>query len=393
MTSNAASVAIAGAGIGGLSTAIALSRAGVRAEVFERRPQLSEVGAGIQLGPNATKVLHGLGVLDAVRAASSEPDGLTIHDGMSGRVLGRFPLGKWIANHHGAPYLTLHRQDLHSALFDAAQAAGLSIQHGREVAGFVEVEDGVEVNFSEGARERHRALIAADGLWSRLRSRVAECGSPFPLGKCAYRAVVAPDALAAGLAPNDVHIWLAPHAHAVHYPVRRGREIAVVVVIDGAAPEESWALQASRSVLLGSAAGHFAEALLNLIYATEDWRMWPLQRLAPLKRWTKGAVALLGDAAHPIAPFLAQGGALAIEDAAVLAAILAKSNSVPVAEKLKIYEKVRRPRVDRVVAASRRNGEIYHARGLVASARNAVLSAIPGMAMMRRYDWLYGWAM
>lgn len=392
MTSGATSVAIAGAGIGGLAAALALARAGIASEIFERRAELAEAGAGIQLGPNATKVLGQLGVLDALRDVAAEPEALTIHDGRSGRVLARFPLGGWLSARHGAPYLTLHRQDLHRVLYDVARAQGaIALHAGVAVEGFVNADTAVDVAFSAGEARRYAALVAADGLWSRLRPLVAGCDAPLPLGKCAYRAVVSPDALASGLPRNDVHIWLAENAHVVHYPVRRGQEMAVVIVVDGVAAQEAWASEAKPSELLASPAGGFADAINGLIRASDDWRMWPLQRLAPLTTWTKGAVALLGDAAHPIAPFFAQGGALAIEDAAVLADVLKRSPGGDTAGALKAFEAARKPRADRVVAASRRNGEIYHARGLVAAARNAVLATVPGSAMMARYDWLYGW--
>lgn len=392
MTSGATSVAIAGAGIGGLAAALALARAGIASDIFERRAELGEAGAGIQLGPNATKVLERLGVLEALRDVAAEPEGLSIHDGISGRLLGRFPLGAWLSARHGAPYLTLHRQDLHRALYEAVRGAeGVALHAGVAVTGFENGGDAVDVAFSAGDARRYAALVAADGLWSKLRALVAGCDAPSPLGKCAYRAVVSPEALASGLSQNDVHIWLAENAHVVHYPVRRGKEVAIVIVIDGVAAHDAWASEADRDALLASPVGRFSDAIKALIRASDDWRMWPLQKLAPLTRWTNGAVALLGDAAHPIAPFFAQGGALAIEDAAVLASRLEAARGRDIAAALRAYETARKPRADRVVAASKRNGDIYHARGLTAVARNAVLGAVPGAAMMARYDWLYGW--
>lgn len=390
MISASKTIAIAGAGIGGLSTALALAREGIASSIYERRSDAREAGAGIQLGPNATGVLSKLGVLDAVRAVASEPDALSIHDGVSGRLLARFPLGAWMLKRHGAPYVTLHRQDLHRALLTAVAAEPrIALQHGREVAGFYTSAAGVDVRFGDGASARADALIAADGLWSKLRAEVSGRQMLVPAGQNAYRAVVPGGALPTTLSANDVHVWLSPGAHIVHYPVRAGEDIAIVVVIDGNASNEGWDQPASDDAATGLSVLAFPAALRDLIAAAGDWRMWRLQLLAPQFRWVKGAVALLGDAAHPVTPFFAQGGALAIEDAAIVAAMLARG--VAVSQCLADYERARQSRVQKVFEASLTNGRIYHLAGAAAAARNAVLASVPGALMMRRYDWLYGW--
>lgn len=386
------SVAIAGGGIGGLAAALSLAGRGIASTVYERRKEHSETGAGIQLGPNATGVLSRLGVLDQVRAVASEPDALTIRDCRSGRVLARFPLGAWMQSRHGAPYLTLHRQDLHAALVSAAlRDERIALQPGREVVSFENLASAVDVRFEDGASAIADALIGADGLWSMLRSQIAGGSEPQPIGKCAYRTIVprsaVPDAIAANA--NDVHVWLSPGAHVVHYPVRSGAETAIVVVIDGAASQHGWGSAASGDALAASQVSSFTRSLRDLIFAAETWRMWPLQTLAPISRWVNGAAALLGDAAHPLTPFFAQGGALAIEDAAVLSEMLARGGSV--AQRLADYEKARRARTERVVAASRANGRLFHLAGVSAFGRDTVLAVMPGDLMMRRYDWLYGW--
>lgn len=389
MTSANLNIAIAGAGIGGLSTALALARHGITSSVFEQRSDAKEAGAGIQLGPNATGVLARLGVLDAVRAVASAPDALCIHDGQTGRVLGRFPLGAWMRERHGAPYLTLHRQDLHRVLSAAVAAEpGVSVQNGRQVAGFTNQEPGVDIRFGNGADERADALIAADGLWSKLRAEVAGRYTLVPAGRNAYRTVVDGRALPSALAVNDVHVWLSPGAHIVHYPVRSGAETAIVVVIDGSAAHAGWDTPAA-GVSTEFSVLKFPPHLRDLISAADDWRMWRLQMLPPQFPWVKGAVALLGDAAHPLTPFFAQGGALAIEDAAVIAAMLARGGAI--GERLAEYATARRRRVQKVFDASLANGRIYHLSGAAAVARNAVLASVPGTVMMRRYDWLYGW--
>lgn len=392
MTTRPETIAVAGAGIGGLATALALARRGIRSKVFEHRSAFAEEGAGIQLGPNATKILHALGVLDALRGHGAEPDSLSVHDGRSGHVLTRFPLGAWLQQRHGAPYLTIHRQDLHRELLAAALADPLiELSMGDGVTGFQHTEAGVGVGLSMGGTFTAQALVAADGLWSSLRTDVVpSASSPVPFGKCAYRTVVSNDALPSALAANDVHIWLAAGAHAVHYPVRNGDEHAIVVIVDGQGTLQSWNSFAMRDVLMASAAKDFAAVLRDMIFSAHNWRMWPLQTMHPLARWTDGAVALLGDAAHPVLPFFAQGGGLALEDAAVLAAHVAEAET-PMPARLEAYAADRRARADRVIEASRTNGRIYHLSGPAAMARNAVLSAVPGAVLMRRYDWLYGW--
>jgi salicylate hydroxylase len=391
MSADKTEIAIAGAGIGGLTAALAFGQRGIFSHIFERRAVSTEAGAGIQLGPNATGVLAKLGVLDSVRALSSEPDGLSIHDGRSGRVLSRFPLGAHINNRFGAPYLTLHRQDLHQALSSAAVGhPHIEISYGSEVVGFQNSIGGIHVTLANRPSVAADALIAADGLMSRLRSLVSEIAlAPQPTGKLAFRSVVPREAFPAVLAANDVHIWMAPGAHVVHYPVRQGSEIAIVVVINGLSAAGGWDCEAACEMLTSSPVARFAAPVRELMSAAEDWRMWALQTVAPLSSWTKGSVALLGDAAHPILPFFAQGGGLAIEDAAVVAQCVAIDR--PMGERLQAYEAARRTRANRVAAAAKTNGQIYHLSGTSEKARNVALAIMPASLMMRRYDWLYGW--
>ncbi len=283
MTSHSETIAIAGAGIGGLAAALALAKRGVASRVFERRSDAAEAGAGIQLGPNATRVLASLGILESVRALASEPDALTVHDADSGRVLTRMPLGAWMRERHGSPYLTLHRQDLHRALsgaakYGAAKDNGLiDLVYGQDVTGFETSQGAVDVLLGDGARVSASALIAADGLWSKLRPLVTPSRAPAPAGKCAYRTVLPRKALPKQLAANDVHIWLAPGAHVVAYPVRQGSEIAMIIVIDGTASEAAWNSAGSMQTIAVSPVAYFTGPVQDLIFSTHAWRMWPLQ--------------------------------------------------------------------------------------------------------------------
>ncbi len=382
-------VVIAGGGIGGLTAALALAKQGIASRILERRPQFSEAGAGIQLGPNASRLLQALGVAGALQPSLALPEALTVHDGVSGRDLTRLPLGHWIAERHGAPYWTVHRQDLHAALLETARREPLiAIETDAAVTTFDDHAGGVTATLANGLKLQGRALIACDGLWSNLRAQVTPSGPLAPAGKCAYRGVIESSRLPPQIAAGDVHIWLSPGAHVVHYPVRAGREIALVAVLDDPTEGDSWSLAAPQSWVKDRAA-HYPAHLKSVLGAVEEWRMWSLQKVAPLTAWVKGHVALLGDAAHPIFPFLAQGGVLAIEDACTLAKCLAEPNG-SVAQRLKAYEALRMPRAARVVDASARNGRIYHLDGPMAFARNAVLRGAPGARLMKGYDWLYG---
>jgi salicylate hydroxylase len=382
-------VVIAGGGIGGLSAALALAKQGIASRVLERRAEFSEAGAGIQLGPNASRLLCELGAGQALEPSVALPEALTVHDGVSGRDLTRLPLGTWIAGRHGAPYWTVHRQDLHAALLETARREPLiAIQTEAAVTVFDDHAGGVTATLASGETVHGRALIAADGLWSNLRAQVTPTGPLMPAGKCAYRGVIARTQMPPELSADDVHIWLSPGAHVVHYPVRAGREIALVAVLDDPTEGDSWSLAAPQS-WVQDRAGRYPPDLKAILGAVGEWRMWSLQKVAPLASWVKGHVALLGDAAHPIFPFLAQGGVLAIEDACTLAKCLSIDKG-SVAQKLAAYAAQRMPRAARVVEASSRNGRIYHLNGPMALARNAVLRATPAAQLMKGYDWLYG---
>lgn len=390
-------VAIAGGGIGGLAAAIALAQRGIAVDVYERRETFSEDGAGIQIGPNGTKVLAELGVFKWLTEHVGTPDGLVVHDALSGATLTRLPLGRWMETHHGAPYWTVQRRHLLAALLERARSIDhISLATNARIGGFVDRNDGVDIQFADGRQTKARVLLAADGLWSQLRSQIASHHSDRPIevpravGKAAYRTLVPSHTLPSGLARNDVHIWLSPGAHIVHYPVSAGLDTALVVVADDDALSQTWSTPAEAQDLV-SRTQHLAAPLVQLLSTANDWRMWSLHTLEPLHTFAHGHAALLGDAAHPVLPFLAQGGVMALEDAVVLAKFLGSYADCP-KQALKLYSQERCERVTRVMYASQRNGRIYHLDGLMASARNGVLRVSPPLLVMRRFNWLYGWS-
>jgi len=391
MVATRRSAVIAGGGIGGLATAIALARQGIEVRVCERRAEFPEEGAGIQIGPNGTRILQELGVAEFLADKVTRPETLIVHDGASGRILAQLPLGSWIAERHGAPYWTAHRRDLHQALRARAEnEPGITLSVGTEVASYATEPDSISAIGAKGEVLRASLLIAADGLWSSLRREISgNAIAPKPTGKTAFRSVADARNLPSDIECNAVHIWLSPGAHAVHYPVNNGRDIAVVVIADNSGAKEGWETPAVSETVKDKVKT-FAPSLRSLIESTEEWRQWSLYRMPPLARWTSGRAVLLGDAAHPMLPFLAQGAVMALEDAATLATHLATPKN-RIEHALRAYEKARRPRVAKAAEAAERNGRIYHMSGPMALARNTAMKLRSPNGVMSDFDWLYGW--
>ena len=383
-----APVLIAGGGIGGLTAALALAREGVPTRILEQREAFSEAGAGIQLGPNATRILMRLGLGGRLEPVVFRPERIVIRQGASARVLATVSLGTAIEVLHGAPYWALHRAELQEALLGAVRAEPLiAVSTGWRVMAAESDGCGVTAIGAGGERLEGRALIGADGLWSALRGHVAPGSVLRPSGRSAWRAIVERSAVSEELRSDDVGLWLGPRAHLVHYPVAAGAKLAIIAVIEDASLLQGWDTAARPDVLISRFSAWHTLAR-DLLASVRDWRTWTLHEAQTLPAWVKGRLALLGDAAHPVLPFLAQGGALAIEDAAVLARVLANAgDGVP--EALQRFQAERLGRAARVQAASRRNGIIYHLRGPAAAARDAVLRLIPGQRLLAGFDWLY----
>lgn len=381
---------IAGGGIGGLAAALALAKAGVRSRVLERKAVFEEAGAGIQIGPNGVAVLRAIGVAGVLAPMAGVPGELEVRDGIRGTKLATMPLGDQIEARHGAPYWTVHRADLHAALLAVAQRdPSIHIETGFAVDRLEATADGVRLIAEDGRVANGAAAIGADGLWSKVRSYVAGPVELRPAGWSAYRTVIGAGAMPAGLDRAVVGLWLAAGAHAVHYPVRGGLQTALVVILPQTEASEGWARDVDRDALLVRVAG-FAPDLVSLVQAGEGWKAWSLVNVPPLARWSNGGIALLGDAAHPVLPFLASGGVLALEDAAVLAACVQASPG-DYAATFDAYAKQRRVRVLAAAKGARRNGGIYHMSGAAAFARNLAMKAVAGPRLLGRYDWLYGW--
>jgi 2-polyprenyl-6-methoxyphenol hydroxylase-like FAD-dependent oxidoreductase len=379
---------IAGGGIGGLAAAIALARQGMTCEILERSHFAEETGAGIQLGPNATRALRALGALDAIGRDAFRPEAIVIHDGVTGRKLTAMPLGAAAEERYGAPYLTLRRADLHAGLRAAlAGETGAALRTGFELSAIdTQGSDGVVARATDGSEANGACLIGADGLWSALRARISPGANLRFAGATAWRTQIPRATLPARFAEPVVGLWIGPRAHLVHYPVGGGADLNVVAVTMGGSGRQGWSRPGDAASLLASFAPWTKEAK-SLLERADAWRGWSLYRLTGLERWSAGRLTLLGDAAHPVLPYLAQGAALAIEDGLALAACLASAPDP--ASAFRRYEDLRRPRATRVQRASRSFGFLYHLGGPLAAARNFILARRREETALRRFDWLY----
>jgi len=385
-------VIVAGGGIGGLTAALALAARGFRVVVVEQADRLEETGAGIQLSPNATRILQALGVAERLASVAVVPKGVRVRT-YRGRDIVQVPLGSYAQRRYGAPYWVVHRGDLQAALLDAVGAnPDITLRLHARVEDFAVHANGVtvELRTASGLDDEHGiAFIGADGLWSAVRTRLGDRKLPRFAHRTAWRAMLPTRLLMPEFREPVVSLWLGPNAHLVLYPVNGGATLNVVAIVRDDWHEPGWSATGTREELLAHYA-RWPRRIHNLLGLPDHWLKWALYDRARLRRWGQGPVTLLGDAAHPMLPFLAQGAAMAIEDASVLAEHLGRIPDQP-GKALRKYERQRARRTARVQRAARWNGRVYHFKGPAAFLRNRALRNRGGESLLSRYDWLYGW--
>lgn len=384
---------IAGAGLGGLTAALAMQRRGMRVRVLEQAPELKEVGAGIQLSPNANRVLYQLGLESALTEVARPTDGKRIRLWSTGQTWKLFDLGAEAVARHGYPYLTIYRADLHRILADAVLANDpKAIQLGCRVESFEDNGDGVTVHLASGDRVEGRALIGADGVHSRIRSALAGADSAVFSGTVAWRGVISADKLPAHLRQPYAFNWVGPGAHVIHYPLRQGALVNFVGILEREDWQvESWTERGSADECARDFSG-WHEDVQTLIHALDEPFKWALMLREPLQTWSKGRVTLLGDACHPTLPMLASGAAMAIEDGYVLARAL-EAHAGDIAEAFSRYERARVDRTASVVRGSAENARRFHNPALAhAEGAAAYVDTEWTEARVReRYEWLFSY--
>ncbi|WP_136622707.1 MULTISPECIES: FAD-dependent monooxygenase [Mesorhizobium] len=397
-------VVIAGAGVAGLTAALAFAERGYRVQVFEQAQRLEAAGAGLQLSPNATRILRQLGVLDRLLPAAVRPEAVVLKDAATLRELARVPLGQAAETRWQAPYLVAHRADLQSALTArVAEMPDIRLATGAPIGGVAAGTHGITATaYVDGKTVEAEGflLVGADGVWSSVRGlvdsakRATSPRSRFS-GELAWRATIpaqsaAGQAFAAIGAPDCVTTFLHPGFHMVAYPVSKGDAFNLVAFTKGERIAEGWSGHADPGILANAMRGT-APGLVWLVKEAGPWTAWPIHTAYPERPWTTpDGIALIGDAAHAMTPFAAQGAAMAIEDAATLADVVCASPADPLAA-LAVWEQSRRPRVAQVARRGAINRLAWHAAGPVAITRNLFLKMRPSGKLAADLDWLYGW--
>ena len=382
-------VLVAGGGIGGLAAALALVRQGFSVKVLEQAAQLGEIGAGIQLGPNAFSAFDALGIGEKARGRAVYTDEMVMHDALDEALVGRIPTGEAFRQRFGNPYAVIHRADVHMSLLEGVRGSGLVELLTSTAVQRVEQDD-TGVTVFDGAGNRHRgvALIGADGVKSAVRRQYVGDEARVS-GHVVYRAVVDKENVPADLRWNAASIWVGPNCHLVHYPLRGGEQYNVVVTFHSREKEEWSVREGSRAEVQSYFEGICPKAR-QLIDLPKDWKRWATADREPIAQWNFGRVTLLGDAAHATLQYLAQGACMALEDAVTLGEALRMQDN-DIGKAFHLYQRSRVARTARVVLSAREMGRIFHAKGVERLVRNDLWK---GRTPERFYDameWLYGW--
>lgn len=381
-------VLISGGGIGGLAAASLLAQDGHQVTVFEQAPEFGEIGAGIQLGPNIFKMFEYLDMTDAITQVAFFPPGLGMNDIRTGEAVVRVPLGDATHRVYGYPYGVIYRADLHNVFLQRCQnLPNITLRTNAKVERFTQSAQGVQVHLGNGEVVDGTVLIGADGMWSKIREAVVGDGKPRVSGHIAYRAVLKKEDVPAELWSDDVLLWGGEKTHLVHYPMRRGELFNLVAVFHSSKYDEGWNTFGDTAELQE----RFAQAapqVRALLEKIETWKMWVLCDREPVKNWTDRRVTLLGDAAHPMLQYLAQGAGQAIEDAVVLREALRHTQG-SWTDAFQKYQTIRYLRTGRVQLTARFYGDIYHAAGVQRELRNQMFQSGTESAGFAGLKWMY----
>jgi 2-polyprenyl-6-methoxyphenol hydroxylase-like FAD-dependent oxidoreductase len=382
-------VLIAGGGIGGLATAMGLAQKGIRSILLEKASRLGEIGAGIQLGPNAFHAFDYLGVGEAARGMAVYIDQLRLMDALSAEEITHIDLGEAFRARFRNPYAVVHRGDLHGVFLRACESSELiELRVSSEVMGYEQDGSSVTARVANGDRVTGSLLIGADGLWSNIRKQVTADGPPRVSGHTTYRSVIPTEQMPEDLRWNAATLWAGPKCHIVHYPLSGWKVFNLVVTYHNDAPEPVAGKPVSEDEVM-KGFGHIHERAQSIIRHGKNWKLWVLCDRDPAERWIDGRVVLLGDAAHPMLQYFAQGACQAMEDAVCLSHMLANHDDHATA--LEAYRAQRFPRTARVQLMSRAIGEhIYHPSGEHARLRNAIMGAKSSEDWYGDLAWLYG---
>jgi 2-polyprenyl-6-methoxyphenol hydroxylase-like FAD-dependent oxidoreductase len=389
MSIQAQPILIAGGGIGGFAAALALAKRGFKVQVLEQAPEIGEIGAGIQLGPNAFNAFDALGIGDRARARAVYTDYMVMHDALDEYRVGRIETGDGFRKRFGNPYAVIHRADIHSSLVEGAQENGdIEIITNCRITDVAQDENGVTVTDQNGQTYAGQALIGADGVKSVVREKYVG-DLALVTGHVVYRAVVPKAEFPEDLQWNAASIWVGPNCHLVHYPLRGGEEYNVVVTFHSREQEEWGVKDGSKEEVL-SYFQNVCPKARQLIELPKSWKRWATADRDPIDQWTYGRMTLLGDAAHPTTQYMAQGACMAMEDAVTLGEALRVSDN-NIAQAFETYQQARVSRTARIVLSSREMGKLYHAQGVQRLVRNDLWRDRPSERFYDAMEWLYNW--
>ncbi|RXZ38206.1 3-hydroxybenzoate 6-monooxygenase [Oxalobacteraceae bacterium CAVE-383] len=387
--STPATIIIVGGGIGGMAAALALSRLGIRIKLLEQSSQIGEIGAGVQLAPNAFAALDALGVGQAARNRAVFAERLVMMDAVDGQEVGTFPVDERFRRRFGNPYAVIHRADIHTSIYEAvAQSPLIEFFTSTHVVELIQGEREATVVDSNGKRYTGDAVIGCDGVKSVIRDKLIGDEARVS-GHVVYRAVVPVDEMPADLRWNEAAIWVGPNCHLVHYPLRGGQQFNLVVTFHSREQEVWGVREGSKEEVLSYFQG-ICDRPRQLLDAPKTWKRWSTADRDPIGNWVHGRAVLLGDAAHPMLQYLAQGACMAIEDAVTLGEAV-KYCDFDLDAAFKLYEKSRVTRTARTVLSAREMGRIYHAKGVERLVRNSLWKDRTPDQFYEALQWLYGW--